>query len=153
VTSYDTSSSTISGVTGQGTVTATKTGVGAISSSNTSYAVSGATLTVTGVTVLSGSSTTVTDEALATAQNQLTDALTALRSAASSLGNNNTLVQTRLDFTNSMISTLSTASDNLTLADTNEEGANLQALQAQSQLGIVALGISGEQAQAILRLF
>ncbi|MGE0109417.1 MAG: flagellin [Bdellovibrionales bacterium] len=114
---------------------------------------SGLTIDIENVTQLQGSSVTTIKDALALAQDQLTGALTSLRSAASSLGNNNTLVQTRIDFTESMISTLSTASDNLTLADTNEEGANLQALQAQSQLGIVALGISGEQAQAILRLF
>ena len=84
---------------------------------------------------------------------ELNAALTTLRSASSSLGNNNTLVQTRSDFTNRLISTLQTASDSLVLADTNEEGANLQSLQARSQLGIVALGISGQQAQAILKLF
>ncbi|MCL2468844.1 MAG: flagellin [Alphaproteobacteria bacterium] len=83
----------------------------------------------------------------------LKTALTTLRTTAASLGANNTLLQTRQEYTNSIITTLQTASDNLILADTNEEGANLQALQAQSALGIVALGISGQQAQAILRLF
>ena len=87
------------------------------------------------------------------AQTDLTAALSTLRTNAASLGNNNTIVQTRSDYTDSLISTLQTASDNLILADTNEEGANLQALQAQSQLGVVALGISGQQAQSILRLF
>lgn len=153
VTAYDTGSSVVSAVTGQGTVTATKVGVGAISATNTSYTVAGAGITATAAKSLSGSSSTVTADSLATAQNQLSSALTTLRSAASGLGNNNTLVQTRLDFTTNLISTLSNASDALTLADTNEEGANLQALQAQSQLGIVALGISGDQAQAIMRLF
>ncbi len=113
----------------------------------------GATMDVSGATEMTGTTTTVVADSLATAQNQLTRALTTLRAAASSLGNNNTLVQTRLDFTDKLITTLQTASDNLVLADTNEEGANLQALQAQSQLGIVALGISGDQASAILRLF
>ncbi len=88
-----------------------------------------------------------------TSQSLLQTALATLRSTASSLGNNNTILNTRLDFTSTLVTTLQTASDNLVLADTNEEGANMQALQAQSQLGVIALGISGEQAQAILRLF
>lgn len=88
-----------------------------------------------------------------TAQSQLQTALSTLRTNSSSFGNNNTILSTRLEFTNNLVSTLQTASDNLVLADTNEEGANMQALQAQSQLGIVALGISGQQSQAIMRLF
>lgn len=117
------------------------------------YTAAGATITVTGATRLTGSSTTVVADAITTAQNQLTSALATLRTAGSSLGNNNTLVQTRQEFTNSLISTLQTASDNLILADTNEEGANMQALQAQNQLGIVSLSISGQLAQSILKLF
>jgi flagellin-like hook-associated protein FlgL len=116
------------------------------------------TVTTTNVTSAGlGITTAASDWAAATninvAVSQLQTALTTLRTEASSLGNNNTIVQTRLDFTSTMITTLQTASDNLVLADTNEEGANLQALQAQSQLGVVALGISGTQASAILRLF
>ena len=83
----------------------------------------------------------------------LTAALTALRNTGASLGNNATLIQTRKDFTSTLINTLQVASDNLVLADQNEEGANLQSLQARSQLGVVSLGISGQQLQAILRLF
>lgn len=147
ITAYDISGATLTGISGTG-VTATVSGAGA-----TTYAGSGLTISMTGARTLGGSSVTVIADAITTAQNQLTAALATLRDAASSLGNNNTLVQTRSDFTTNIISTLQTASDNLVLADTNQEGANLQALQAQSQLGIVALNISGQQAQAILRLF
>lgn len=83
----------------------------------------------------------------------LTAALVTLRTAAAEFGTNATIIQTRQDFTDELINVLSVASDNLILADTNEEGANMQALQARLQLGVVSLGISGEQAQAILRLF
>jgi flagellin len=83
----------------------------------------------------------------------LSTALNTLRSTASTLGSNSTLIQTRQDFTATLVDTLQTASDNLVLADENEEGANLQALQARLQLGVVSLGISGQQLQAILRLF
>lgn len=84
---------------------------------------------------------------------QLTRALTNLRTTASSFGTNGTIIQTRQDFTTGLIDTLQVASDNLVLADTNEEGANLQALQARLQLGVTSLGISGQQSQAILKLF
>ncbi len=86
-------------------------------------------------------------------QSLLQTALSTLRSEASTFGNNNTVLATRQEFTSNLITTLQTASDNLVLADTNEEGANLQSLQAASQLGVIALGISGQQAQSILRLF
>lgn len=88
-----------------------------------------------------------------TSATDLQNALNTLRGRASTFGSNSTIIQTRLDFTEELQNVLSTASDNLVLADTNEEGAALQALQARLQLGVVSLGISGEQAQAILRLF
>jgi len=48
---------------------------------------------------------------------------------------------------------LQNASDNLVLADTNEGGADLQALQAQDSLAITSLSISGQIAQSVLKLF
>lgn len=84
---------------------------------------------------------------------QLQTALTTLRTNASTFGTNATLVQTRSDFTLNLINTLQTASDSLVLADVNQEGANVQALQARAQLGISALNISGQQQSAILKLF
>lgn len=90
---------------------------------------------------------------ITTSAADLSTALSSLRTAAANFGTNSTIVQTRQDFTAELINTLTTASDNLVLADTNEEGANMQALQARLQLGVVSLGISGQQAQAILRLF
>jgi flagellin-like hook-associated protein FlgL len=80
-------------------------------------------------------------------------ALTTLRSQASSFGSTLTTVQTRQDFTKNLITTLQTGSDNLVLADTNEEGANLLALQTRQQLSTTALSLSAQQDQAVLRLF
>ncbi len=90
---------------------------------------------------------------ISAAGTQLTRALTNLRTTASTFGTNATIIQTRQDFTSTLIDTLQVASDNLVLADTNEEGANLQALQSRLQLGVTSLGISGQQSQAILKLF
>jgi len=41
----------------------------------------------------------------------------------------------------------------LTLADTNEEGANLLALQTRQQLSTTALSLASQASQAVLRLF
>lgn len=109
--------------------------------------------TTAGLSVAVAAAGFVSDSNINTAVSQLATALTKLRTTASSFGNNTTVITTRQDFTDNLISTLQTASDNLTLADTNEEGANMQALQARNSLGITSLGISGQLQQAILKLF
>jgi flagellin-like hook-associated protein FlgL len=87
-----------------------------------------------------------------TSQSYLLSALTTLTTDASTFGSNATLIQTRQDFTSNLITSLTNASNDLVQADTNTEGANLQALQAQNQIGIVALGISGQLEQSILKI-
>jgi flagellin len=52
-----------------------------------------------------------------------------------------------------MIATLTKGADNLTLADMNEEGANMLMLQTRQALGISALGLSAQAAQSVLKLF
>jgi flagellin-like hook-associated protein FlgL len=52
-----------------------------------------------------------------------------------------------------MINTLQVGSDSLTLADTNEEGANMLALQTRQQLSTTALSLASQANQAVLRLF
>jgi len=120
---------------------------------STSLTITAVNNTATGLGVETAAGGWASTANVQTAQSLLQTALATLRSNSSTFGNNNTILNTRLDFTTNLVTTLQTASDNLVLADTNEEGANMQALQAQSQLGVIALGISGEQAQAILRLF
>jgi flagellin len=83
----------------------------------------------------------------------LNSALAQLRAQASTFGTNLTTVQTRQDFTNNLISTLQTGSDNLVLADSNQEGANMLALQTRQQLSITALSLSAQAASAVLKLF
>jgi len=123
------------------------------STNTTSLTISAVNVTSAGLGIVTAASGWSTTASVKTAQSLLQTALSTLRTASSSFGNNNTILNTRSDFTDNMVTTLETASDNLVLADTNEEGANMQTLQAQSQLGIVALGISGDQASAILKLF
>ena len=61
----------------------------------------------------------------------LNDATTSLRTQSQSMSGNLAIVNTRLDFTTNMINTLQGGDDNLTLADMNEEGANLLMLQTR----------------------
>ena len=90
---------------------------------------------------------------LTAASSDLTAALTTLQSQAQSFGSNLSTVQIRQDFTKTMINTLQTGADNLTLADTNEEGANMLALQTRQQLSTTALSLAAQAAQSVLRLF
>ena len=80
-------------------------------------------------------------------------ALTSLRSQSSAFGSTLTTVQTRQDFTKNLINVLQTGSDNLVLADTNEEGANLLALQTRQSLSTTALSLANQSNQAVLKLF
>lgn len=88
-----------------------------------------------------------------TAIGQCDTALTTLRNDASTFGNNLTVLQTRFDFTQNLINTLKEGADKLTVADKNEEGANLLALQTTQQLGIQALSLASQANQSVLRLF
>jgi len=83
----------------------------------------------------------------------LNSALTELRSNAATLGSNNTVLQTRLRFTEELVNILEEGSGKLTLADLNEESANLLALQTRQQLGINSLALASQSERAILSLF
>lgn len=117
--------------------------------------------TITGVT-----DTTAGDLAIAAAVNNwatktdidaaladITTATSTLRAQATSFGTTLAVVQTRQDFTNALINTLQVGADNLTLADTNEEAANLTALQTRQQISTTALSLASQSEQQVLRLF
>ena len=87
------------------------------------------------------------------ASTDLTAALTTLRSQSQAFGSSLSTVQIRQDFTKATINTLQTGADALTLADSNEEGANLLALQTRQQLSTTALSLASQASQAVLRLF
>ena len=79
-------------------------------------------------------------------------ALNEVRSQASAFGSNLSIVQNRQDFTKNMINTLQTGAANLTLADMNEEAANLLALQTRQSLSSSALSMASQADQSILQL-
>jgi flagellin-like hook-associated protein FlgL len=98
-----------------------------------------------------------TSDAAATAiQASITEAIKAidtLRNDASTFGNNYSIVQTREDFTTNLINVLEEGADKLTLADMNEESANMLALQTRQQLAINSLSLASQAAQSVLKLF
>jgi flagellin-like hook-associated protein FlgL len=76
-----------------------------------------------------------------------------LRTEAQKLSSSLSTIQIRADFTSEMVNTLNTGADNLTLADMNEEGANMLMLQTRQNLGTTSLSMASQAAQAVLRLF
>jgi flagellin len=83
---------------------------------------------------------------------KLGSASTTLRTEASALGSNLSVVQIRQDFNKNLINVLQTGSSSLTLADTNEEAANSQALSTRQSIAISALALANQSQQSVLRL-
>src|SRR6476620_1992000 len=82
----------------------------------------------------------------------LGSASTSLRTQASALGSNLSIVQIRQDFSKGLINVLQTGASNLTLADTNEEAANSQALSTRQSIAVSALALANQSNQSVLQL-
>ncbi len=80
-------------------------------------------------------------------------AISKLRIMSSDFGNYYSIVQNRQDFTSNLVNVLTEGADNLTLADMNEESANMLALQTRQQLAINSLSLASQAAQSVLKLF
>jgi len=80
-------------------------------------------------------------------------ASTTLQTDSQSLSSTLAVINTRQSFTTAMVNTLTTGADQLTLADMNQEGANMLMLQTRQSLGVTALSLSSQAAQSILKLF
>jgi flagellin len=83
---------------------------------------------------------------------QLTQASTTLRTAASSLGSNLSIVEIRQDFNKNLINVLQTGASNLTVADPNQEAANSQALSTRQSIAVSALALANQSQQSVLQL-
>jgi len=83
----------------------------------------------------------------------LDTALTKLRNESSTMSGNLSIITVRQDFSTNMINTLTGGADKLTLADANEEGANMLMLQTRQSLSTTALSLSAQAAQSVLKLF
>ena len=82
----------------------------------------------------------------------LNSASTTLRTEASALGSNLSVVQLRQNFNKSLIDVLQTGASNLTLADANEEAANSQALSTRQSIAVSALSLANQSQQSVLQL-
>ena len=93
------------------------------------------------------------DASIETSITHIEDAISKLRTMASDFGNNYSVVQSREEFTDNLINVLTEGADKLTLADMNEESANMLALQTRQQLAINSLSLASQAAQSVLKLF
>jgi len=151
-TQIDTLSSD-SGYRGTNLLNATNLTVNFNEDSTAQLTVTGFSATSTGLSVTSATNAWVGSTDITAAQNQLNSASTELRKQSKNLANNLNIITTRQNFTDNMIGTLKTGADNLTLADMNQEGANMLMLQTRQSLGTTALSMSSQAAQSVLRLF
>jgi flagellin len=119
------------------------------------------TLSITGVTfdttglglsTLNAGSDFLDNNSANTVLSSLSAASSTLRSEASTLGSNLSIVQIRQDFNKNLIDVLQTGSSNLTLADTNEEAANSQALSTRQSIAVSALSLANQSQQSVLQL-
>jgi flagellin-like hook-associated protein FlgL len=81
------------------------------------------------------------------------EATTDVRQFGQSIANDLSIVQFRRDFTEQTVNTLQSGADDLVVADQNEEGANLLALQTRQALGTTSLSLAAQSQQSVLRLF
>jgi flagellin-like hook-associated protein FlgL len=122
-------------------------------SRTSSLVLQGVTFNSAGLGISQAASNFQTNTSLANASSQLTASLTSLQNQAASFGTNLSVIQIRQSFTSATINTLQTGADNLTLADTNQEGANLLALQTRQSLAETALSLAAQSQNSVLRLF
>ncbi len=83
---------------------------------------------------------------------QLADARQTLRTFSSTLTNDLNVIQVRQKFTQNLINTLDAGADDLTVADQNELGANLLALQTRQQIQFSVLNFGVQFQNSVVDL-
>jgi flagellin len=122
-------------------------------SRTSSEVLQGVTFNSAGLGISQSANNFQTNTSLANAAGQLTASLQTLQNQAASFGTNLSVIQIRQSFTSATINTLQTGADNLTLADNNQEGATLLALQTRQSLAETALSLAAQSQNSVLRLF
>lgn len=92
------------------------------------------------------------DRELSNALGKLRVAKESVNSLQTSFAANANLMTNRNDYTRESVRNLKDGADLLTLADINEEGANLASLQTRQQLAVQSLSLANQSDQAVLRL-
>jgi flagellin-like hook-associated protein FlgL len=86
-------------------------------------------------------------------ESSLNIALARLQRESTTLAANLSILTTRQAYITDTVNTLTEGATKLTVADTNEEGANMLLLQTRQSLGVTSLSLASQSAQSILRLF
>lgn len=84
---------------------------------------------------------------------QIRQTMATVRQYSASLSTSYSIIQSRQDHMQEMMNILQEGADKLTLADMNEEGANMLALQTRQQLSMSSLRSLSNANSAILQLF
>jgi len=122
-------------------------------SGSSSSTITGFDGSASGLSITDVSSAWSADSEVTASVAELDTARDSLRTQTKSLTTSLSTITTRLDFTKNMINTLEDGAAKLTLADMNEEGANMLMLQTRQALGTTSLSMASQAAQAVLRLF
>ncbi|WP_136524500.1 flagellin N-terminal helical domain-containing protein [Geomonas ferrireducens] len=120
---------------------------------SSSLDVKGFLANASGLSLTTASGSWAANSDITTDTAKMDTAISTLRTNTQTLAANLNVITIRQNFTDSMINTLQTGADNLTLADMNQEGANMLMLQTRQSLGTTSLSMSSQAAQAVLRLF
>jgi flagellin-like hook-associated protein FlgL len=122
-------------------------------SRTSSVELKGVTFDSNGLGLTKAANRWIDNASIDTSLNQIIKATSLLRAQSSEFGQNLSTVQIREDFTQNMINNLQSGADKLTLADMNEEAANMLALQTRQQLGLNSLSMASQASQSVLSLF
>jgi flagellin-like hook-associated protein FlgL len=115
--------------------------------------VTGTSLDATGLSIELAAGNFASDANVDAAISDLDIAIGEIRNVSATLGSSNSLLQIRLNFTETLINTLEEGSSKLVNADLNEESANLLSLQTRQQLGVTSLSLAQQSEQSVLQLF
>jgi flagellin-like hook-associated protein FlgL len=118
-----------------------------------SLTVSGFDASSSGLAIADANGSWAADADITAAIADLDTARSTLRTEAKNLSSDLSTVTIREEFTDKMINALTDGAANLTLADMNEEGANMLMLQTRQALGTTSLALASQAAQSVLRLF
>ena len=122
-------------------------------SGTSSLTLSGVDATASGLGILPAANGFQSNSDVSAASTQLRGAIQSLRGFSSRLSTELSVANIREKFTAQIRDTLQTGAANLTLADPNEEGANLLALQTRKGLAAASFSIVQRSENSILRLF
>ncbi len=123
-------------------------------SGSSSINISGVSYTANGELGIANSTNSfISNDDVDVAAANLKRAADKIASQAAIFAANLTVVQNRSTFTKNIVQSLNAGADSLTMADQNEESANLLALNTRQQLAQTTLSLASQADAAITRLF